>query len=594
MSVFHFNKDGYFIDDKKVKIVSGAMHYFRIFPEYWEDRLLKLKELGCNCVETYCAWNLHEKKEGEWDFTGILDLKKYLETAQKLGLWVVMRPGPYICSECDLGGLPWWLLKYDNMELRCYNKLYLEKVKIYLQKICDIIRSFLITNGGNIIMVQVENEFGGIAQDTAYLEEIAKYYREFGIDVPFATSDPEEEKMLKSGTIDGVLKTVNYRCDSPRAIGLLKKLFPDNPAGVMELWNGQQSHHNMGKLPKRDLEEVRRSVETALELADFVNLYMFHGGTNFGFFNGSLYYGDHFAIQLTSYDVQAPLNEYGKKTKKYYLEQKEICKALGKPIVNETPEPVLSNYGEAEFKGTMAFSELPSDCYYDTKSDKLLSMEQVDQANGYIAYETKINVGNKGCRLIFPTLHDFAILYIDGKLYGTYNRDNFYSADLEIFGEHTITFFVENSGRAHAGRAIMHDRKGLIGELKLYDKETEEYKIVSDFTIRSYPFEKIEFTNTGYLEPRTQMIYKYEIDLEPENDTYIEVYGFHRGLVFINGFNLGRHYWFSTQKSLYIPKSLLKKGKNEILIADIYASPIAKKVVLSGKQILHGITDVEE
>lgn len=594
MSVFHFNKDGYFIDDKKVKIVSGAMHYFRIFPEYWEDRLLKLKELGCNCVETYCAWNLHEKREGEWDFTGILDLKKYLELAQKLGLYIVMRPGPYICSECDLGGLPWWLLKDENMQLRCYYKPYLEKVKIYLEKICDIIRPFLITNGGNIIMVQVENEYGGVAQDRAYLEELAKYYREFGIDVPFITSDGEEEYMLLDGTFPDAIKAVNYRWNSPRAIDALKKAFPDNPPAVMELWNGQQSHWEMKRLPKRDLEEVRYSVETALENADFVNLYMFHGGTNFGFFNGSLYYGDHFAVQLTSYDVQAPLNEYGKKTKKYYLEQKEICKALGKPIVNETPEPKMTDYGEAELKGTMGLSELPSDCYYDTKSDKLLSMEQVDQAHGYIVYETKVNVGKKGCRLIFPELHDRAFLYIDGVLYKNYVRDNFFSADIDIFGEHTLTFFVENLGRAHAGRAVMHDRKGLIGEMKLYDKETEEYKVISDYNIRSYPFHKIPFTNTGYNELKNQVFYKYEIDLKPDGDTYLEVRGFIRGLVFINGFNLGRHYWNGPQKSLYVPKSLLKDGKNEIIVFDVHASSSPKKVLLHGKQILLGITDVEE
>ena len=181
MAKFEIGKDCFTLNGEKIQLVSGAMHYFRIVPEYWKDRLQKLKELGCNCVETYLAWNLHEKQEGNFVCDGWLDFGKYLQEAQEQGLYAIVRPGPFICSECDFGGLPWWLLQYDGIELRTYNHIYLEKVEKYIDKVCEILRPHLITNGGNVVLVQIENEFGSYGDDQRYLKTLQSFYEKNGI-----------------------------------------------------------------------------------------------------------------------------------------------------------------------------------------------------------------------------------------------------------------------------------------------------------------------------------------------------------------------------------------------------------------------------
>ncbi|MBQ4269295.1 MAG: beta-galactosidase, partial [Clostridia bacterium] len=350
-----WTKDKIYINEKPEKIMSGAVHYFRVVPEYWRDRLLKLKEFGCNCVETYACWNLHEKSEGALDFEGWLDLGAYLDMAQELGLYAIVRPGPYMCSEWDFGGLPWWLLKYSDIQIRCSQPLFLEKITPYLEKVCEILRPRLIGNGGNVIFVQIENEYGSYGNDKAYLRWLKEFYETRGIDCGLLTSDGETEFLLKNGTLPDVLASVNYRWDSVRCLAALQKYHGDQPGAVLELWNGKQQHWGE-PIIRRDIDEVATSVKTALENAELVNLYMFHGGTNFGFMNGSLDYPGRFVVQLSSYDVDAPVNEYGFRTPKYYAEQKVICEHFGKPIENTAKDPVFQSYA-IEAAGQVSLSE---------------------------------------------------------------------------------------------------------------------------------------------------------------------------------------------------------------------------------------------
>lgn len=591
MASIEIKKDGFYIDGKKTKIISGAMHYFRVFPEYWENRLKTLKELGCNCVETYTAWNLHEKREGEFDFSGILDLKKYIETAKKLGLYLVLRPGPYICSECDMGGLPWWLLKYDDIELRTYNLIYLKKVRKYLEKICEIVKPELITNGGNIIMIQVENEFGAFGNDKKYLETLKGYYKEFGMDCPLVTSDWAERTTLENGTIDGVYATVNYRWDSITAQKNLKEFHPqDMPGGTMELWNGSSIHFNK-KCVKRNLDEVATSVKGALAETEYMNLYMYHGGTNFGFFNGSIYDGGRFEVQAQTYDVQTPLGEYGNKTEKYYLEQKIICDYLGIPIKNETEEPCLSCYGEARLTGVRPLFDMKNECGYSVRSEKILPMEKFDLAHGCIAYGTQIQTGDSGALLLLPSVHDFLKVYVDGKLVGSAERDDADRLDLAICkGEHTLILFVEEFGRINFGRQIK-DYKGLTGDVVLFDKETQAHVTLKDFTVDCYPLEKFGAINGVTPDMEKPNCFKFTINLKPQNDTYLKLEGFVRGAAYINGFNLGRYWNVGPQRTLYVPKSLLKDGENEIMVFESCTYGFNKKVALIDKEIIDGYTD---
>lgn len=587
MKSIEIKKDGFYIHDNKTKIVSGAMHYFRMFPEYWENRLLSLKELGANCVETYSAWNLHEKEEGKWDFSDRLDLVKYIQTAKKLGLYVILRPGPYICSECDMGGLPWWLLKYDDIKLRAFNSRFLEKAKIYLEKICTLIKPHLITNGGNVILVQVENEFGAYGDDKPYLMAIRDILLNSGIDVPLVTCDWEADKTLNNGTLGDVYATVNYRSASEYAIGRLKAFRPNAPGGVMELWNGKAIHLNK-KCEKRNLIEVEDSVKKALEYAELLNLYMFHGGTNFGFFNGATYDGGKFYVQATSYDVQAPLGEYGNKTDKYYIEQKVICDYLGKDIVNNAPVPQLKNYGSAEFICQTSISNIDKKYFTSFKSDTVMPMEKYGQAHGCIAYTATFESNGDFITIKLPIVHDFASVYVDNDLVGRVERDgdNLIGVQLDN-GTHSLTVFVEEMGRVNFGEEIF-DPKGLIGDIEIICGE--DSKVLKDFTVTCYSFDEIDFVG-GELKLQSPALYKYKIELNLCFDTYLEIKGFTRGFVFVNGFNLGRYWSVGPQGSLYLPKRLLKDGINQIIVFDSCATEEKKSVILSGKQILDGYTD---
>lgn len=586
---FDFTKDGFYFDGKKTKIISGAMHYFRIFPEYWEDRLLKLKELGANCVETYCAWNLHEANEGSFDFSDRLDLVRYIETAKKLGLYVILRPGPYICSECDMGGLPWWLLSYDDVSLRAFNKRFLDKTEIYLSKICDKIKPHLITNGGNVIMIQIENEYGCVGSDKRYLNALRNIYLKNGIDVPFFTCDWEAKENLESGSIDGAIPFVNYRWNSEVAIPKLKSFSPDTPSGVMELWNG--SAMLVGKpATKRDLNEVKISVEGALKHAELMNLYMFHGGTNFGFFNGAQYQNGKFVVQATSYDVQAPIGEYGNRTEKYYIEQKAICDYLNKPIVSTASDPKLVDYGKADYVCAMPLSSLDRSLYRVNESKKILPMEKFGQAHGCIAYTTNIESDGNAFTLKFDEVHDLASVYVDGDFVSEVARDGEKSLVLNLSkGTHELTFFVEEFGRINFGLEIF-DPKGLVGDVVMLSNDGSE-KVLKDYVVTSYPFEKVVVSSTDCERTNIPMLYKFDIELTPVGDTYLEIDGFTRGVVFINGVNLGRHFNLGPQKSLYVPKRLLKNGKNEIIVFDARLGVDEKRVLLSGKQIITGYTD---
>ena len=589
MSRLEIGKEKIFIDGKPTKIISGAMHYFRVFPEYWEDRLIKLKEMGCNCVETYIIWNMHEKNEGEFDFSGRLDFVKFIQIATSLGLYVIVRPGPFICSEFEFGGLPWWLLKYDDIELRTYNKRYLFFFKRYIEEISKLLKPHMIDNGGNVIFVQVENEFGSYGDDKLYLTKVKEFFEENGINGPFIACDGECDYMLKNGMIPGVYEAVNtHWCEE--GVKQLKKYQPDKPGAVMELWTDSDNKWGY-KMYHLDLGEINNRVVQALENTELMNFYMYHGGTSFGYMNGTIYDGGKFCYYLTSYDRDAPINEYGKKTPKYYAVQKTICDYLGKEIVNQSPEPVLTNYGIANLVASMPLDKLDKKYYSSCVSKKPLSMEKVNQGYGYITYTKEIEIGANGAVLHVGNVHDKATIYIDGKYFHWFERDFATRRDIQLSGKHTLTIFVENLGRINHGTELM-DYKGIIGDVVLYDKEKDTHTVLEDWVINSYEFDKgIEVIDTHKINGGLPALYKFEIDITPQTETYLEVKGFERGIVLFNGFNLGRHWNIGPQRSLFVPKSLLKNGKNEIIIFDVYHTNCQKEVVLHGKQVMDGFED---
>lgn len=581
MNEFKLTEEAIFLNGQKTKIISGAIHYFRIPVDDWKDRLLKLKECGCNCVETYTIWSMHEKKEGQFDFSGNLDLAKFLDLAHECGLYAIVRPGPFICSETDFGGLPWWLLKYPGIRLRCSDPLYLSKITPYLNEVSKIIKPRTFRNGGNVLFVQIENEYGCYGSDKDYLRYLKSIYDKNGLNVEYVTSDNETEFLLKNGGLDDVLHSVNYRWDSVNCIKALKEICPHQIGAVMELWNGHADHFGENT-PPRDLKEVADSLSNALKHAELVNLYMFSGGTNYGFMNGSLDFGGNLIVQHTSYDTEAPLNEYGQRTPKYYAEQKVIFDYLGKEIPeSKLTDVVFEKIGPAKFERKCSLDSIIDQVGYQYKFGYLPTMEETDYGYGYIMYEAQIFVGSKGANLIMPQVHDIAHLYIDNVFIKTFyrnNPDNKYF--IESGGSYQIKIIVENMGRVNFGFRLK-DFKGLVGDILIENFDKHISSTVTNFKVTSLPFDKDVNLINGKVEENKPSLYEYSIDIEEPKDCLLDVKGFTRGFVLLNGFNLGRHWDIKyNDKKLYVPKHLLKKGLNKIIIFDILENLKAKEVSL--------------
>lgn len=580
MGNIKWDEKHFYINGEPTKIVSGAMHYFRIMPEYWYDRLLKLKECGCNCVETYICWNLHEKREGEFDFSGMLDFVKFLRIAEELGLYAIVRPGPFICSEWEFGGHPWWLLKYPGLKLRCSNKTYMEKCTPYLREVALRLKPMLITNGGNVIFVQIENEYGSYGNDKDYLRAIKKIYEDEGIDCPFITSDGDYEFFLEGGTLPDVLASVNYRLDGEGAAKRLKSFKRDQPSAVMELWNGWQNHWNEPRV-RRDINEVAESVCSSLTHSELVNLYMFHGGTSFGFMNGGICPLKKFGVHKNWYDVDAPLDEYGRRTEKYYAEQKVICEIMGITPQNTATDTEFAEY-ETAYIGECSLTDSGLTLGKNT-SPTVEPMEYFDQGYGYIIYETEIFAADKGTTVNLPEIHDAAHIYINGKyLKSIFRHDDEKSFDLDVKGYHKLQIVVENLGRVNYGMNML-DHKGLVGNIWIIDKELTHRRFINGFKVYSLPLDTLPERFNGKAEVNAPAFYKYEFEAENPQDTIVHFEGFFRGNVFVNGFNLGRHWTTELDENyLFLPAPLIKKGKNEIVIFDILATDGKKKVSIHG------------
>jgi len=562
MATFTYEGDQFLMDGKPYRILSGAMHYFRIVPEYWEDRLKKLKACGFNTVETYTCWNLHERKEGQFDFSGILDLERYITLAENLGLNVIVRPGPYICSEFEFGGLPSWLLKYPNMGLRCNDPQYLEKVKPFYKELFDRIRPHLCTNGGKVIMLQVENEYGSYGDDKDYLRAVETIYRENGIDCLLFTSDGSEHWMLSGGTLPHMLKVVNFGSHPTENFDKLKAFGHDGPLMCGEFWCGwfdhwYEEHHT------RTPEDVAADTRELLEYGASINYYMLHGGTNFGFTNGANYHQG-YEPTVTSYDYCSPISECGDLTPTFYAVKQVLEEVTGEkaPEMDVADLPKAA-YGDVTLTQSAAlFENLPQ----SIPSAIPQTMEDLGQDFGYLLYSTTLRGPFEPLKLEYGKVHDRAIIFANGKRMGLWERSRVHdeiTLSLAAGESARLDILLENMGRVNYGPKLF-DRKGILDGIRLGQRfhfGWDHYCLPMD------DLSNLQWQNAKPWEGRPMFLKgSLEISGTPA-DTFLRLDSFTKGFVTVNGFNIGRYFNSAgPQKTLYIPAPLLKTGSNEIIV----------------------------
>lgn len=568
MNQLTYNSRTFLLDGEPFRILSGAIHYFRVPPAYWEDRLKKLKACGFNTVETYCCWNLHEKQEGEFDFSGILDIKCFLQIAQDLGLKAIVRPGPYICAEWDYGGFPYWLNRYQ-LHLRCYDEVYLAKVEAYFEKLFEQIRPMLGCNGGNIIAMQIENEYGSYGNDADYLRALANMYQKYQMNCLYFTSDGSTNLCLTGGTLPEYLATCNFGSKAPSHFQMLRKYRQDVPFMCMEFWNGWFDHwgeqHHV-TAPK----DVVAAMEEILDQNDGngnLNFYMFHGGTNFGFTSGANH-GEHYDPTVTSYDYCCPLTESGDMTEKYFMVKEALEKRFGKAEDIPVSNLPKAAYGSVELtrRGGL-FHNLENLCQ-PVKSAYPQTFEDLKLPAGFVLYSTLLRgESGKESTVHLDGMRDRAMIYLNGELKGIQEacreRSDNVTVSWDAENRVRLDILVENMGRNNYGWN-MGEKKGIAGGVRL------DYVHHSGWTM--YPLEltdlsSIEYTNFQEGQPA---FYSGVFTVEKACDTFLRLDGFTKGVAFINGFNLGR-YWNTEgpQRTLYIPAPLLKTGENELIIFEL-------------------------
>ncbi|KAH8297907.1 hypothetical protein KR018_000509 [Drosophila ironensis] len=585
----------FLLDGKPFRYVSGSFHYFRAVPDAWRSRLRTMRASGLNALDTYVEWALHNPHDGEYNWEGIADVVKFLEIAQEEDFYIILRPGPYICAERDNGGLPHWLFKkYPSIKMRTNDPNYIAEVGKWYAQLMPRLQKFFVGNGGKIIMVQVENEYGDYACDHDYLnwlrDETEKYVS--GNALLFTVDIPNEK--MSCGKIENVFATTDFGIDRIDEIEDIWKMLrvqqPTGPLVNSEFYPGWLTHWQEIN-QRRDGQEVANALRTILSYNASVNLYMFFGGTNFGFTAGANYNldgGIGYAADITSYDYDAVMDEAGGVTPKYDLVKAVIGEFLTLPEITLNPSKRLS-YGKVEVTPSLTLLSAEGRAALakgtPVESEQPKTFEELDQYSGLVLYETELpSMDLDPALLKVNQVNDRAHVFVDQELVGTLSREaQIYSIPLSRGWGSTLQLLVENQGRVNF--YISNDTKGIFGDVSL-QLHNGGYLTLQNWKSTPFPLDQtsVERWRSKESTPKAldsfiarqrilrngPVLYTGNLHIaEQVGDTYLNMAGWGKGVAYINGFNLGR-YWpvAGPQVTLYVPNEILQVGDNSVVILE--------------------------
>ncbi len=581
---FRISRDNFLLDGKPFQIISGEMHFSRIPRAYWRQRLMMAKAMGLNTVCTYVFWNVEEPQKGKYNFKGNADVGAFVRLAQEVGLWVIVRPSAYACAEWEFGGYPYWLLNEKDMKVRSRDPKFMKLMKAYYEELGKNLAPLQVTKGGPILMVQIENEYGSYGDDKEYLQMNEKLMRQAGFDVPFYTLDGIN--MVSRGSVEGVLPAVDGSIDIQRIKDTVDAYHGGHgPYFVGEWYPGW--FDTWGKPFNTVSAKVcAEQLDTILAHGLSVNMYMAHGGTTRGFMNGANY-GDNlpYSPQISSYDYDAPIDEAGHSTPKYFALRKVIEKFL--PAGESLPPvpPVENVVTVPDFKLKYAsglLNRLPK----AVRSDMPLTFEALQQAYGYVLYRTDVKGPSKG-KLDIDHLRDYGIVFVNGKRVAVLDRRlGQETCDVDLPSEvNTLDIFVENLGRINYGPYINDNHKGITKEVTLAGKVLKGWKMFG-FPFSSQP----RATSTSDIVSDYPVVREGSFMLSKVGDIFLDMSAWGKGDIWINGHNAGRYWSIGPQQTLYVPAPWLKRGENKIVIFEELRTD-QKTVKTSEKPILNHLAN---
>lgn len=562
---FEIGEEDFLLDGAPQRVLSGAIHYFRVHPELWADRIRKARLMGLNTIETYVAWNAHEPRKGRWDASGANDLGLFLDLVAAEGMHAIVRPGPYICAEWHNGGLPTWLTGMPGIGLRRSEPRYLAEVTRYLERVYEIVEPRQIDRGGPVILVQVENEYGAYGSDKRYLDELVRVTRACGITVPLTTIDQPEPAMLRDGSIPGVHLTGSFGSRAAERLATLREHQPTGPLMCAEFWDGWfdwwGGHHHITSAADSAAE-----LETLLAAGASVNFYMFHGGTNFGLTNGANDKGRYAPI-VTSYDYDAPLDEAGDPTEKYFLYRDVIAR------FSEVPDELPGRAGpapafEVELEGlgdwrdagepqTSSYAEPPT-------------FDDLEHDGGLVLYEADLPAASDGLSLlVLDEVRDMAWVEVDGVPVGTLSRAMGEQA-IAIPAGRRLRLLVEDQGRVNYASRL-GEPKGLIGRVTLDGSPLGPWTATPIDVPALWAALEGRSAEGG---PATAgragpVALRGTFSLDEPSDLFLDTDGWGKGYAFVNGFLLGRYWRDGPQRTLYVPSPVVRRGVNTLIVVEL-------------------------